>query len=145
MAKNTDNCDRSRRTLPFCLERLIWFAPRDQKQALEQRFAEEYFGAEPKNRPDVINRLVAEHSGFTLPAVSASAPLDLDRAIAELDLVDGLTTADVLAELGLPDTRSNQVRVGAALKRAGFRRSRVRRGVVGRGYQYYLNPLNHRG
>ncbi len=64
MAKNTDNCDRSRRTLPFRLERLIWFAPRDQKQALEQRFAEEYFGAEPKNRPDVINRLVAEHSGI---------------------------------------------------------------------------------
>lgn len=81
MAENIDNCDRcrgtgkivctscggdgrARRTLPFRLERLIWFAPRTQKQALEQRFADEYFGAEPKNRQDVINRLVAEHSGI---------------------------------------------------------------------------------
>ncbi len=80
------------------------------------------------------------------PSIQAvKAPLDLDRALSEIDLVDGMTTADVLAELGLPDTRSNQVRVGAALKRAGFRRSRVRRGGVGRGYQYCLNPLNHRG
>jgi hypothetical protein len=34
------------------------------------------------------------------PSIQAvKAPLDLDRALSELDLVDGMTTADVLAEL----------------------------------------------
>lgn len=68
-----------------------------------------------------------------LPPVSQSSlqrgtPLDLDKAIAELELSQypqtGLTIADVLKMLGLPNIRSNQSKLGNALKRAGWRKRR---------------------
>jgi hypothetical protein len=83
-----------------------------------------------------------------LPPASQSplhrgSPLDLDKAIAELDLVDGCTIAEVIAKLGLTNTRSNQTRVGSALKRAGWFKRRARSGVT-RPYQIFLSPINAR-
>lgn len=62
------------------------------------------------------------------PTPLATAPLDLDKEIAQLELQDGCSTASVCSRLGLPNTRSNQTLVGAALKRAGWTRHRARSG-----------------
>jgi prophage antirepressor-like protein len=68
---------------------------------------------------------------------------DLDARLAEVDLVDGCTIAEVIAKLGLPNTRSNQTRVGYALKRAGWSRRRATTGQT-RPYQIFLSPINAR-